>query len=44
LLSPEGNPEPLQEARDMSAFLDRELPKLFDRWEVERELVRKEAP
>jgi hypothetical protein len=42
LLGPDGNPEPLQEARDMYAFLERELPKLFDRWEVERELRRKE--
>ena len=31
LLGPEGNKEPLQEARDMYAFLERELPKLFDR-------------
>ncbi|MGA2513361.1 MAG: MarR family transcriptional regulator [Candidatus Limnocylindrales bacterium] len=44
LLGPEGNPEPLQEVRDMYAFLERELPKLFDRWEVERPTVRKEAP
>jgi hypothetical protein len=36
LLGPEGNPQPLQEVRDMYAFLERELPKLFDRWEVER--------
>lgn len=36
LLSPYGNPEPLQEVRDMYAFLERELPKLFERWEVER--------
>jgi DNA-binding transcriptional regulator GbsR (MarR family) len=43
LLPPEGNPEPLQEVRDMYAFLERELPKLFDRWEVERPTVRKEA-
>ena len=48
LLPAEGNPEPLQEVRDMYAFLERELPKLFDRWEVERPTmgtsVRKEAP
>jgi hypothetical protein len=44
LLGPQGNPEPLQEVRDMYAFLERELPKLFDRWEVERPKVRKEAP
>ena len=48
LLGPQGNPEPLQEVRDMYAFLERELPKLFDRWEVERPTmgtsVRKEAP
>lgn len=44
LLGPGGNPEPLQEARDMYAFLERELPKLFDRWEVERPTARKEAP
>lgn len=44
LLGPEGNPEPLQEVRDMYAFLERELPKLFDRWEVERPTLRKEAP
>ena len=44
LLPPDGNPEPLQEVRDMYAFLERELPKLFDRWEVERRTVRKEAP
>jgi hypothetical protein len=37
-------PPPLQEARDIYAFLERDLPKLFDRWEVERELLRKEAP
>jgi hypothetical protein len=36
LLGPDGNPEPLQEVRDMYAFLERELPKLFDRWEQER--------
>ena len=36
LLGPEGNPEPLQEVRDMYAFLERELPKLFERWETER--------
>ncbi len=44
LLGPEGNPEPLEEVRDMYAFLERELPKLFDRWEEERPRVRKEAP
>ena len=44
LLGPEGNPEPLQEVRDMYAFLERELPRLFDRWEEERLAVRKEAP
>jgi len=43
LLGPEGNPEPLQEVRDMYAFLEREMPKLFDRWEVERTTVQKEA-
>jgi hypothetical protein len=42
LLGPDGNPEPLQEVRDMYAFLDRELPKLFERWQVERESIRKE--
>jgi DNA-binding transcriptional regulator GbsR (MarR family) len=44
LLGPEGNPEPLEEVRDMYAFLERELPRLFDRWEEERSVVRKEAP
>jgi hypothetical protein len=48
LLGPDGNPEPLQEVRDMYAFLEREMPKLFDRWEVERPTerasARKEAP
>jgi DNA-binding transcriptional regulator GbsR (MarR family) len=43
LLPPEGNPEPLQEVRDMYAFLERELPRLFDRWEVERPAVRASA-
>jgi DNA-binding transcriptional regulator GbsR (MarR family) len=43
LLGPEGNPEPLQEVRDMYAFLERELPKLFDRWEVERATLRVSA-
>jgi len=43
LLGPECNPEPLQEVRDMYAFLERELPKLFERWEVERPTVRREA-
>jgi hypothetical protein len=41
LLGPDGNPDPLQEVRDMYAFLERELPKLFDRWEVERPSARK---
>ena len=44
LLGPEGNPEPLEEVRDMYAFLERELPRLFDRWAEERSMVRKEAP
>ena len=44
LLGPEGNPEPLREVRDMYAFLERELPRLFDRWEEERNAARKEAP
>ena len=44
LLGPEGNPEPLEEVRDMYAFLERELPKLFDRWEAQRPGARKEAP
>jgi DNA-binding transcriptional regulator GbsR (MarR family) len=44
LLGPDGNPQPLEEVRDMYAFLERELPKLFDRWEEERALIRKEAP
>jgi DNA-binding transcriptional regulator GbsR (MarR family) len=44
LLGPEGNPEPLREVRDMYAFLERELPRLFDRWEEERMMARKEAP
>ena len=43
LLGPEGNPEPLREVRDMYAFLERELPKLFERWEEERPTVRNEA-
>ena len=43
LLGPDGNPEPLQEVRDMYAFLQRELPKLFDRWEVERPTAGNEA-
>jgi DNA-binding transcriptional regulator GbsR (MarR family) len=37
LLGPDGNAEPLEEVRDMYAFLERELPKLFDRWDAERE-------
>ena len=36
LLEPGGNPEPLEEVKDMYAFLERELPKLFERWEQER--------
>ncbi|MGD0863536.1 MAG: MarR family transcriptional regulator [Candidatus Limnocylindrales bacterium] len=44
LLGPAGNPEPLEEVRDMYAFLERELPRLFDRWEEERSMARKEAP
>jgi hypothetical protein len=28
----------------MYAFLERELPRLFDRWDEERSLARKEAP
>jgi len=43
LLGPDANPEPLEEVRDMYAFLQRELPRLFDRWEAERQTVRKEA-
>jgi DNA-binding transcriptional regulator GbsR (MarR family) len=43
LLGPDGNPEPLQEVRDMYAFLERELPKLFERFEETRDLARKEA-
>jgi len=43
LLSPDGNPEPLQEVRDMYAFLERELPKLFERWELERPAAREDA-
>ena len=43
LLGPQGNPEPLQEVRDMYAFQERELPKLFDRWEVERATLRASA-
>jgi DNA-binding transcriptional regulator GbsR (MarR family) len=43
LLGPDGNPEPLEEVRDMYAFLQRELPKLFDRWEAERPTVRASA-
>jgi hypothetical protein len=44
LLGPDGNPEPLQEVRDMYAFLERELPKLFDRFEETRNPSREEAP
>jgi hypothetical protein len=44
LLGPNGNPEPLEEVRDMYAFLERELPRLFDRWESERSVARKKAP
>jgi DNA-binding transcriptional regulator GbsR (MarR family) len=44
LLGPDGNPEPLEEVRDMYAFLERELPRLFDRWEEERAMTGKEAP
>src|ERR1035437_8415336 len=44
LLGPDGNPEPLEEVRDMYAFLERELPKLFDRWDEERLNTGKEAP
>jgi DNA-binding transcriptional regulator GbsR (MarR family) len=44
MLGPDGNPEPLEEVRDMYAFLERELPRLFDRWETERTTARKEAP
>lgn len=40
LLGPEGNPEPLQEVRGMYAFLESELPKLFDRWDAERPAAR----
>src|SRR5664280_3354770 len=43
LLGPDGNPEPLEEVRDMYAFLERELPKLFERFEETRDLARKEA-
>lgn len=43
LLGPEGNPEPLEEVRDMYAFLERELPLLFDRWDEERLSSQKEA-
>ena len=43
LLGPDGNPEPLQEVRDMYAFLARELPKLFDRFEETRNRAPKEA-
>ncbi len=43
LLGPDGNPEPLQEMRDMYAYLERELPKLFERWQDERRTLGKEA-
>lgn len=36
LLSQEANPAPLLEIRDMYEFLQRELPKLVERWEAER--------
>jgi DNA-binding MarR family transcriptional regulator len=44
LLGPDGNPEPLEEVRAMYAYLERELPLLFDRWDEERSMARKEAP
>jgi hypothetical protein len=44
LLGPDGNPEPLQEVRDMYAFLERELPKLFDRFEETRNQARQDGP
>ncbi len=45
LLGPDANPEPLQEAIEMYAFLERELPALFDRYDAEHAArVRKEAP
>ena len=43
LLGPDGNTEPLEEVRDMYAFMERELPLLFDRWDEERAAIRKEA-
>ena len=43
LLGPEANPEPLEEVRDMYAFMERELPLLFDRWDEEHARTRKEA-
>jgi hypothetical protein len=43
LLGPEGNPEPLEEVRDMYEFLERELPLLFDRRDEERLSSQKEA-
>jgi hypothetical protein len=43
LLGPDGNTEPLEEIRDMYAYLERELPPLFDRWDEEHARIRKEA-
>lgn len=43
LLGPDGNPEPLEEVRDMYAYLARELPALFDRWDEEHSKSRREA-
>jgi hypothetical protein len=43
LLGPDGNAEPLEEVRDMYAFMERELPLLFDRWDEEHARTRKEA-
>jgi DNA-binding transcriptional regulator GbsR (MarR family) len=42
LLGPDANPRPLQEVRDMYAFLEQELPRLFERWDEERQNTRKE--
>ncbi len=36
LIAPESDPAPLLEIRDMYAFLQRELPRLLDRWDEER--------
>ncbi len=36
LLGPDGDPGPLREIRDLYAFLQRELPRLLERWERER--------